>query len=186
MGFRCTCPAEMTWKAGVDVLTFGGTKNGCMGVEAVVFFDPAKAWEFELRRKRGGHLYSKHRYLSAQSLRQARCWAQDCRGRDPPWRCGEYDLSGHDPRNTSAAARGWDALLREYRCWPSRRDDPVSPCHKLVDHRRRNRHFPVTSGRITPPRSPLGGLSAPCGLHPPKAAASHSAYDPRSPSRPQA
>lgn len=59
-------PAEMTWKSGVDVLSFGGTKNGCMAVEAVVFFDPAKAWEFELRRKRGAHLLSKHRYLSAQ------------------------------------------------------------------------------------------------------------------------
>ena len=61
----CT-PAEMTWKSGVDVVSFGGTKNGCMGVEAVVFFDPKKAWEFELRRKRGAHLFSKHRYLSAQ------------------------------------------------------------------------------------------------------------------------
>jgi threonine aldolase len=59
-------PAEMSWKAGVDVLSFGGTKNGCMGVEAVILFDPSKAWEFELRRKRGGHLFSKHRYLSAQ------------------------------------------------------------------------------------------------------------------------
>ena len=61
----CT-PAEMTWKAGVDVLSFGGTKNGLMGVEAVILFDPARAWDFELRRKRGGHLPSKHRYLSAQ------------------------------------------------------------------------------------------------------------------------
>ena len=59
-------PAEMTWQAGIDILSLGGTKNGCMGVEAVVIFDPAKAWEFELRRKRGGHLFSKHRYLSAQ------------------------------------------------------------------------------------------------------------------------
>lgn len=59
-------PAEMTWKAGVDVVSFGGTKNGCMGVEAVIMFDPKKAWEFELRRKRGAHLFSKHRYLSAQ------------------------------------------------------------------------------------------------------------------------
>lgn len=59
-------PAGMTWKAGIDLVSFGGTKNGCMGVEAVVIFDPAKAWEFELRRKRGGHLFSKHRYLSAQ------------------------------------------------------------------------------------------------------------------------
>ena len=61
----CT-PAEMTWKAGVDVVSFGGTKNGCIGVEAVILFDPKKAWEFELRRKRGAHLFSKHRYLSAQ------------------------------------------------------------------------------------------------------------------------
>ncbi|MEM9716298.1 MAG: beta-eliminating lyase-related protein [Pseudomonadota bacterium] len=59
-------PANMTWKAGVDILSFGGTKNGCMGVEAVVLFNPEHAWEFELRRKRGGHLWSKHRYLSAQ------------------------------------------------------------------------------------------------------------------------
>ncbi|MDD8022596.1 MAG: low specificity L-threonine aldolase [Paracoccaceae bacterium] len=61
----CT-PAEMTWKAGVDVLSFGGTKNGCMGVEAVVIFDPKRAWEFELRRKRAGHLFSKSRFLAAQ------------------------------------------------------------------------------------------------------------------------
>lgn len=59
-------PAEMTWKAGIDILSFGGTKNGLMGVEAVVIFDPAKAWEFELRRKRSGHLIAKHRFLSAQ------------------------------------------------------------------------------------------------------------------------
>lgn len=61
----CT-PAELTWRAGVDVLCFGGTKNGCMGDEAVILFEPARAWELELRRKRGGHLFSKHRYLSAQ------------------------------------------------------------------------------------------------------------------------
>lgn len=58
--------AQMTWQAGIDVVSFGGTKNGCLGVEAVVIFDPFKAWEFELRRKRGGHLFSKHRFLSAQ------------------------------------------------------------------------------------------------------------------------
>lgn len=61
----CT-PAEMTWKAGVDTVSFGGTKNGALGVEACVIFDAELAWEFELRRKRGGHLLSKHRYLSAQ------------------------------------------------------------------------------------------------------------------------
>ncbi len=63
----CT-PAEMTWKAGIDAVSFGGTKNGLLGVEACIIFDPKLAWEFELRRKRGGHLFSKHRYLSAQVL----------------------------------------------------------------------------------------------------------------------
>ena len=63
----CT-PAEATWKAGVDVLSLGATKGGCMGVEAVVIFDPDRGWEFELMRKRGGHLFSKHRFLAAQML----------------------------------------------------------------------------------------------------------------------
>ena len=66
-------PAEMTWRAGVDVLSLGGTKDGLMGVEAVVLFDPARAGELALRRKRAGHLLSKHRYLSAQML----AWLQD-------------------------------------------------------------------------------------------------------------
>lgn len=59
-------PAEMTWKAGIDILSFGGTKNGLLAAEAVILFDPAHAWEFQLRRKRAGHLFSKHRLLSAQ------------------------------------------------------------------------------------------------------------------------
>ncbi|NNE89595.1 MAG: aminotransferase class V-fold PLP-dependent enzyme [Silicimonas sp.] len=61
----CTA-AEMSWKAGVDAVSFGGTKNGLMGVEAVILFNPEKAWQFELRRKRGGHLFSKKRFLAAQ------------------------------------------------------------------------------------------------------------------------
>lgn len=61
-------PAEATWKAGVDVLSFGATKNGAMAAEAVVFFDPAKADDFLFRRKRTGHLFSKMRYLSVQLL----------------------------------------------------------------------------------------------------------------------
>lgn len=61
-------PAEMSWRAGIDVLSFGGTKNGLLGVEAVILFDAAKAWEFELRRKRAGHLASKQRYLATQML----------------------------------------------------------------------------------------------------------------------
>ena len=58
--------ADMTWRAGIDALSFGGTKNGCMAVEAAVLFDPALARDFELYRKRAGHLFSKQRYLAAQ------------------------------------------------------------------------------------------------------------------------
>lgn len=59
-------PAEATWKAGVDVLSFGATKGGAMAAEAVVFFDPGRAEAMAERRKRGGHLLSKHRLLAAQ------------------------------------------------------------------------------------------------------------------------
>ncbi len=59
-------PADMSWKSGVDVAVFGGTKNGLLGAEAVIFFNPDHARGFERRRKRGGHLFSKHRYLAAQ------------------------------------------------------------------------------------------------------------------------
>jgi threonine aldolase len=58
--------ADATWRAGVDVLSFGATKNGAMAAEAVLFFNPDKAAEFRYRRKRGGHLFSKMRFLSAQ------------------------------------------------------------------------------------------------------------------------
>ena len=59
-------PADLTWRAGVEALSFGATKNGTMTAEAVVFFEPAKATDFAYRRKRGGHLFSKMRFLSAQ------------------------------------------------------------------------------------------------------------------------
>lgn len=60
--------AGMTWRAGVDALCFGGTKNGAMAAEAVVFFDPAQAEGFDYRRKQAGHVFSKQRFLAAQML----------------------------------------------------------------------------------------------------------------------
>ena len=60
--------AEMTWRAGVDVLCFGGTKNGCFAAEAVVFFDPDLAASFEFLHKRSGQLLSKMRFVTAQLL----------------------------------------------------------------------------------------------------------------------
>lgn len=59
-------PAEAS--AGVDVLSFGATKNGALAAEAVVFFDRDRAADFEFRRKRAGHLFSKMRYVAAQWL----------------------------------------------------------------------------------------------------------------------
>lgn len=59
-------PADITWKAGVDVLSFGGTKNGCLIAEAVVFFNPEEAKDFIFRRKRAAQLFSKMRFVSAQ------------------------------------------------------------------------------------------------------------------------
>ena len=61
-------PAQMTWQAGVDVLSFGATKSGAMAAEAVIVFDPARAAYLGERRKRAGHLLSKHRFIAVQML----------------------------------------------------------------------------------------------------------------------
>lgn len=61
-------PAQMTWKAGVDVLTFGATKNGAMSTDAVVFFDRELAEDFDRRRLMAGQLSSKGRYAAVQLL----------------------------------------------------------------------------------------------------------------------
>lgn len=61
----CT-PADLTWRAGVDVLSFGATKNGAIAAEAVILFDGSRRKELAHRRKRAGHLLSKMRFLSAQ------------------------------------------------------------------------------------------------------------------------
>jgi threonine aldolase len=63
---RGVTPADITWRAGVDVLCFGGTKNGMNSTEAVVFFNPQLAREFDYRCKQAGQLASKMRFLSAQ------------------------------------------------------------------------------------------------------------------------
>jgi threonine aldolase len=64
---RCS-PAELTWKLGVDVLSFGATKNGAMCTDAVVVFDPGLFDELGFRARRAGQVFSKMRFLSAQLL----------------------------------------------------------------------------------------------------------------------
>jgi threonine aldolase len=61
-------PAELSWKAGVDVLSFGVIKNGGMNAEAVVYFDPTRVGDFEFRRKRAGQLACKGRYAAVQLI----------------------------------------------------------------------------------------------------------------------
>jgi threonine aldolase len=63
----CT-PADLSWKAGVDALSFGFVKNGGLSAEALIFFTPGLAAATHYRRKRAGHLLSKGRFLAAQML----------------------------------------------------------------------------------------------------------------------
>jgi threonine aldolase len=74
-------PAELSWKAGVDVLVFGGTKNGMAFGEAVVFFDRSAAADFLYRMKQSGQLASKMRFLAAQwiGLLENGKWLQNAR-----------------------------------------------------------------------------------------------------------
>ena len=66
LAFTGCSPAELSWRTGIDVLSFGGTKNGCLAAEAVIYFNTDHAADFEYRRKRSGHLLSKLRYVAAQ------------------------------------------------------------------------------------------------------------------------
>jgi len=68
VAFTGESPADLTWRAGVDVLSFGFVKNGGMNAEALIFFDPARAEAVPRMRKRAGHLLSKGRFLAAQLL----------------------------------------------------------------------------------------------------------------------
>lgn len=90
-------PADVTWRAGVDVLSFGATKNGALAAEAVVFFDTALVRDFELRRKRAGHLLSKSRFVAAQLLAYLE---------DDLWRRNAERANGF-ARRIGAAAAAW-------------------------------------------------------------------------------
>jgi threonine aldolase len=68
VAFTGVSPADLTWRAGVEVMSFGFVKNGGMNAEALIFFDPDRAADVPRLRKRAGHLQSKGRYLAAQIL----------------------------------------------------------------------------------------------------------------------
>lgn len=66
-------PAALTWQAGVDVLTLGASKGGCLMAEVLVLFDPTRLERAQFHQKRTGHLVSKGRYVAAQVL----AWLED-------------------------------------------------------------------------------------------------------------
>jgi threonine aldolase len=139
-------PADISWKAGVDVLSFGATKNGAMAAEAVVFFDVELAREFEFRRKRGGHLFSKMRLLSSQldayldkglwleNARQANQMARRLVAGLTPLKGTQllYPVDGNEifivlPQRMNVALEDAGAL---YHPWPS--DRPGERAYRLV------------------------------------------------------
>ncbi|MBC06720.1 beta-eliminating lyase-related protein [Thalassospira sp.] len=91
-------PSEITSKAGVDVLSFGATKNGALAVDAIILFDPELRRKTEQNRKRGGHLFSKHRYLAAQLLAYLKddLWLRNARHANEAATALAKSLSGLD------------------------------------------------------------------------------------------
>ncbi len=99
-------PAEMTWRLGVDALSFGASKNGALASEAVVFFDRAKAVNFPYLRKRGGHTLSKGRFLGAQMAAYLN---------DGLW----LELAGRANRAASRLVAGLTLAPRVRASWPT-------------------------------------------------------------------
>ncbi|MEI9931674.1 MAG: beta-eliminating lyase-related protein [Rhizomicrobium sp.] len=69
IAFLGCAPSDITWRSGIDVLSFGATKNGALAAEAVIFFDKNLVGDFEYRRKKSGHLVSKMRFCRRNSKR---------------------------------------------------------------------------------------------------------------------
>jgi threonine aldolase len=136
-------PADMSWKAGIDVLSFGATKNGALACEAVIFFDSARAANLPFQRKRSGHTLSKGRYLGAQMAAylenghwldlataangQARRLAQGL-GQIPgirlPWPCEANEVFAILPRATDTALKAAGA---HYYPWKFPASSATSP-----------------------------------------------------------
>jgi threonine aldolase len=131
-GLNCSA-ADLTWRAGIEVLSFGATKNGAMAAEAVVFFKPELAESFLYRRKRGGHLFSKSRFLSVQLLamlqdglwlklaRQANARARELaegfgriNGAEIVWPVQANEVFAKLPADKVAAMRGKGALFHTW------------------------------------------------------------------------
>jgi Threonine aldolase len=125
--FLKVSPAEITWRAGVDILSFGATKNGALAAEAVVIFDKALAAEFAFRRKRAGHLFSKMRFLSAQldAYLEGGLWLRNA-GHANAMANRLAEGLGRIPRRQARPSRGGQRDLRR----------PAGACHPRPPGRR--------------------------------------------------
>ncbi|WP_322989717.1 low specificity L-threonine aldolase [Hoeflea sp.] len=99
-------PAQMTLELGVDILSFGGTKNGCWCAEALVFLDPSMAGQAPFLQKRAAQLYSKSRFIAAQF---------DAYFEDDLW----LDLARHANAMAARLQRGINASANARLGWPS-------------------------------------------------------------------
>lgn len=123
-------PAAATHRAGVDVLTLGATKNGCMGVEAIVVFNRTLSTDIEHIRKRSGHLLSKSRYLGAQ----IHAWLED----------GHWlELARHANRQAQRLSAGMATLPEVSLAWPTEANEVfLSMPRRLADAlRQAGAHF---------------------------------------------
>ncbi len=89
-------PKRITWQAGIDVLSFGGTKNGLAAGDAIIFFNRDLAREFEYRRKQAGHLLAKMRFLAAPwvGLLESGAWLRNAEHANAMARMLARELSG--------------------------------------------------------------------------------------------
>lgn len=142
-------PAELTWKAGVDVMSFGATKNGALACEAVVFFDRARAEHFPFQRKRGGHTLSKSRFLGVQM-----CAYLD----DGLW----LDLARHANAMAKRLGDGLAARAGVRLAWPVQGNEvfPILPASVAAALRDAGHHYYPWTSLSLPPAERIGGDEA--------------------------
>jgi len=135
-------PAEMSWRAGVDVLSLGATKNGALACEAVIFFDKTRAETFPYLRKRGGQTISKGRFLGAQMG----AWLED-----GLW----LDLARHSNAAARRLSEGLAALAGVRIVWPTQANEvfAAAPAERVAAWAAAGAAFYPWSTRSAPPET---------------------------------
>jgi threonine aldolase len=130
----CT-PAQMSWKAGVDILSFGATKNGALACEAVLAFDAAKAQALPFQRKRSGHTLSKGRFIGAQMVAYLQ---------DGHWLANARTANAHAERLAEGLAQAPGVKMP----WPRQANEVFAYLPKKATPRCERRAFVIITGSI--------------------------------------